>query len=82
MKRFLQLTITTPEGTLFEGEVESVELPGMHGLFTVMPMHAALISSLTGGNIKYSQEGKATEISIKSGFVEVKQDTVSACVEQ
>ena len=44
MKRFLNMTIATPEGVIFEGEVESAAFPG--------------------------------------GFVEVKQDIVSVCVEQ
>ena len=35
MKRFLNMTIATPEGVIFEGEVESAEFPGtlVHLLF-------------------------------------------------
>ena len=82
MKRFLNLTIVTPEGIVFEGEVDRIELPGTLGSFMVMPMHAALISSLTAGEISYVKEGKSDKVVIKGGFVEVKQDTVSVCVEQ
>ena len=53
MKRFLNMTIATPEGVIFEGEVESAEFPGTLGAFTLLPLHAALISSLTGGQIVY-----------------------------
>ena len=46
MKRFLNMTIATPEGVIFEGEVESAEFPGTLGAFTLLPLHAALILSL------------------------------------
>ncbi|WP_455674522.1 FoF1 ATP synthase subunit delta/epsilon [Phocaeicola sp.] len=82
MKRFLNMTIATPEGVIFEGEVESAEFPGTVGSFTLLPMHAALISSLEEGKIIYIKEGKPIEVAIKGGFVEVKQDAVSVCVEQ
>lgn len=82
MERFLNMTIVTPEGIIFEGEVESVEFPGTLGAFTLLPLHAALISSLEAGKIVYVKEGKPVEVAIKGGFVEVKQDTVSVCVEQ
>lgn len=83
MKRFLNMTIATPEGVIFEGEVESAEFPGTLGAFTLLPLHAALISSLTGGQIVYvKKDGKPEKVAIKGGFVEVKQDIVSVCVEQ
>ncbi len=83
MKRFLNMTIATPEGVIFEeGEVESAEFPGTLGAFTLLPLHAALISSLTGGQIVYVKDGKPEKVAIKGGFVEVKQDIVSVCVEQ
>ena len=82
MKRFLNMTIATPEGVIFEGEVESAEFPGTLGAFTLLPLHAALISSLTGGQNVYVKDGKPEKVAIKGGFVEVKQDIVSVCVEQ
>ena len=45
-------------------------------------MHAALISSLSQGKIRFVKGGEATEVLIKSGFVEVRKDEVSVCVEQ
>lgn len=82
MKRLLKMTIAAPEGIIFEGEVERVAFPGSLGAFTVLPMHAALISSLAEGRISYVKEGKPAEVAIRGGFVEVKQDTVSVCIEQ
>lgn len=77
----LRLTIAAPEGVVFEGEVESVSLPGTLGAFTVLPMHAPLISSLAGGKIVYVRGGQPSELEVSSGFVEVRQDVVAVCVE-
>ena len=75
------MTIATPEGILFEGKVESAKFPGASGSFAVLPRHAALISALTAGKITCQQEGTSTEILIQGGFVEVRNDVISACVE-
>ena len=81
MSELLDMTIATPEGVIFEGKVESAKFPGAKGRFTVLHKHAALISALENGKITYVQEGKPTEIAILGGFVEIKKNVISACVE-
>lgn len=81
MDRSLSLTIVSPDGILFEGKVKSVQLFGVMGSFTILPLHAPLISQLSQGKIFIEGEEKK-EFVIKGGFVEVKQDIVSVCVEQ
>lgn len=81
MSKLLDMTVATPEGIVFQGKVESAKFPGAKGSFTVLPMHAPIISALTAGKIVCVQEGNATEVTIKGGFVEVRKDVVSACVE-
>ena len=49
----LHVVIVSPEKTIFDGKVESVTVPGSLGLFTVLPQHAPIISSLRNGNIEY-----------------------------
>jgi F-type H+-transporting ATPase subunit epsilon len=78
----MKLEIFSPERKIFVGEVESVNLPGSAGGFTVLPQHAALISSLKTGDIAYLIDGKETKLKINSGFVEVKDDLVSVCIEK
>lgn len=80
--QILQLTIVSPERVLFDGSVEMVTLPGTLGSFTVLPDHAPIISSLESGEIKYSADKKIESIEIKGGFVEVKDNLISICVEQ
>ncbi|RGN47678.1 ATP synthase F1 subunit epsilon [Bacteroides sp. AF16-49] len=78
----LQLTIVSPEHILFEGDVQLVTLPGTLGSFTVLPDHAPIISSLENGEITFSADGEMKSIEIKGGFVEVKDNLISICVEQ
>ena len=76
------LDIISPERTLVHESVLSVELPGTLGRFEVLKDHASLISSLVEGNIVYKIDGdKDGRITISSGFVEVCDNHVTACVE-
>jgi len=81
MNRKMDMTIATPEGIVFEGKVESAKFPGASGAFMVLPRHAALISALTPGKVVYTQEGEAKDLTIQGGFVEVKDNVISVCVE-
>lgn len=77
----MKLEIVSPEGVLFEGEARSVSFPGIAGAFDVLPHHAPLIAALKAGTIRFEVNGKQQEQSIQSGFVEVKDDRLSVCVE-
>ena len=77
----LHLIVVSPESTLFDGKVDIVILPGESGSFSVLHDHAPLISSLIKGEIKYTEDGLEKSIGISSGFVEVRDSIVSACVE-
>ncbi len=77
----IRLEIYTPDGVLFNGEVSSVSLPGTKGPFTILNNHAPIISSLTEGKINYVVNRKTSKIKVNSGFVEVKNNIVTVCLE-
>ena len=54
----MKLEIITPEANIFSGEVTSVTLPGLDGMFQVLNNHAPIISSLRAGEMKMEVEGK------------------------
>ena len=78
----LRLKVISPEKILFDGDVESVTVPGTLGEFEVLENHAPIISSLNAGKMLFvvPNEGKM-EINIAGGFVEVQKNEVSLCVE-
>jgi F-type H+-transporting ATPase subunit epsilon len=53
------LEILTPEANLFRGEVNSVSLPGLDGIFQVLNNHAPIISSLKTGTLQFETKGIA-----------------------
>lgn len=75
------LYVISPERTLVHAAVEAVELPGTKGRFEVLRDHAPLISSLEKGVIAYRNGESADKVAISSGFVEVNDNHVVACVE-
>lgn len=77
----IRLHILSPEGTLVRQDVSLVTLPGMQAPFTVLPGHAPLVTALLSGDIRYVTDGKEERFRIREGFVEVKDNVVSACVE-
>ena len=77
----MKLEIVSPEKTLYSGEVELITLPGTNGSFTVLDRHAPIISSLEKGVLIYRVKGKDNEITISGGFIEMKNNDVSICIE-
>jgi F-type H+-transporting ATPase subunit epsilon len=67
----MQVEIITPDRTLFEGEAESVSLPGTDGRFQILNNHAPIVASLTHGNVVLKTGGKSETIQISGGVVEV-----------
>ena len=77
----IQLHILSPEGTLVQADVSLVSLPGIVSPFTVLPGHAALVTALVKGDIRYVEDGTEKRIPIREGFVEVRDNKVKVCVE-
>ena len=76
-----QLDIVTPEKTIFSDTVEDVYLPGSEGEMGVLDMHAALVSPLSPGELRYKKDGKIEQLAVGEGFVEVSDDKVSVLID-
>lgn len=46
------VTILTPEETIFDGQVDSISVPGVIGAFQMLNGHAAIVSALAEGKVK------------------------------
>ena len=49
----MYLEIVTPEASLVSGEVKSVTVPGVDGEFQMLDNHAAIVSLLDEGKVKF-----------------------------
>ncbi|MCC8038182.1 MAG: F0F1 ATP synthase subunit epsilon [Bacteroidales bacterium] len=76
----MTLKVISAQSIVYQGEVESVTLPGEVGAFTVLPGHATLISSLLKGKIAYTAGGERHEQEIAGGVVDVDRDVISVCI--
>lgn len=73
--------ILTPNGSLFEGEVSGVKLPGTQGSFEVKANHAAIVSTLEKGNVLVRKSDGDQTFSISGGFVEVNNNKLTLLAE-
>ncbi|MGH9946004.1 MAG: ATP synthase F1 subunit epsilon [Pyrinomonadaceae bacterium] len=73
----LKLEIVTPERRVIDTEAESVTVPTASGEAGILTNHAPLISALKPGVLSYAVKGKAEELAVSTGFVEVSGNQVS-----
>ena len=64
----MNIKILTPELVVFEGEVESILLPGELGEFHILNDHAPVVSSLRSGKVKLIIKNKKPLGSSPNGF--------------
>ncbi len=72
----MNLEIITPDTTIYKGEAELVQLPGIDGSFEILNNHAPLISALKQGKVKIKKNGKEEFFDINGGVIEVLKNKV------
>ncbi|AXX84360.1 ATP synthase F1 subunit epsilon [Aliarcobacter skirrowii] len=77
----IKLSIVTPSGSIFSGDVKSVTLPGKEGEFGVLPMHSSLVSTLTVGVIIIEKIDSTEAVAINWGHVKVDENSVDVLVD-
>ena len=71
------LEIITPEKQLFNGEVNSIKVPGTIGDFEILNNHAPIVSSLKEGEIRIiSIDNKVEKFQINGGVIEMKKNKI------
>jgi len=81
----MQLRIVTPRAKEVSEEISSVTLPGGMGEVTILPGHAALMSTLEVGVVSFSFAGVQSKgqssVAVNRGFFEVLDDSVTVLTE-
>jgi len=75
------LTIVTPQGSAYQGPVDSVVLPGSEGDFGVLPAHERFLTPLRIGAVELRSDGETLWAAIADGFAEVNGEAVTVLVE-
>ena len=78
----MQLKIITPEESLFEGEIDLIQVPGKKGAFEVLHNHAPIISTLTKGKVKvHPTNGEEKFFDIPGGVIQKKNNDIIVLTE-
>lgn len=73
--------LVSPAKLLFSGEVDEVIVPGAEGEFTVLPMHAPVVSTLRPGILTIKSGGNVTRLYVRGGFAEVNEKGLTILAE-
>ncbi|MCE5305683.1 ATP synthase F1 subunit epsilon [bacterium] len=81
--KLLDVEIVSPEKYIYRGKAQSVSVPGSLSPFEILYNHAPIFSILDPGIIKIVEEsGSPVLFAVRSGFVEVLNNSVSIVVER
>jgi ATP synthase F1 epsilon subunit len=70
-KNKIKITVVTPEGKVFEGDVDFISVPAKSGSMGILPRHVPIISQLKIGILKLVSEGKPVYIGVCRGYFEL-----------
>ena len=73
----LKLQIVTPDGTVYNEDVEMVTLPGVEGEMGVYPRHVPLMTQMVPGEITVRKGGQDYFLAMGEGLIEVTGDHVA-----
>jgi F-type H+-transporting ATPase subunit epsilon len=81
-RRTFDLSLVTPDGAAFEGEVQMVIVPGDAGEIGILARHAPLVAMLKAGSTRvHVSDTEVREFATGPGFFKVEQDRALALVD-
>ncbi|NUQ21697.1 MAG: F0F1 ATP synthase subunit epsilon [Gemmatimonadaceae bacterium] len=78
----LNVSVVSPERTLFEGEAESVVAPAFDGEVGILTHHAPMLTLLGNGRLRIRAAGNERSFTVAGGFLEVADDRVRIVTER
>lgn len=83
MSKTFKAQLLTPDGSKFEGEVQSATLPGVKGSFQILFNHAPIVSALGIGRIELMDVDMNESLyAVTGGFVEMKENLLTILAEK
>ncbi|MBA3558491.1 MAG: ATP synthase F1 subunit epsilon [Gemmatimonadaceae bacterium] len=78
----LQVSVISPEQTLYEGEASSVVAPAYDGEVGILTGHAPMMALLGSGTLRLSGGGSDQRFTVEGGFLQVADDVVRIVTER
>lgn len=73
----IKVSVVTPNGPVYESEVEMVSTKAESGELGIMHGHIPLVAPLKIGVVRLKKQGKSEFVAVSGGFVEVRPDQVT-----
>jgi F-type H+-transporting ATPase subunit epsilon len=77
----MNVSVVTPDGSVFDGDVEMVSVQTIEGGLGILPNHIPLVAPLTIGAVRIKYGSEVTLVAITGGLMEVRGDQVSILAE-
>jgi F-type H+-transporting ATPase subunit epsilon len=80
-QKTFDLSVVTPEGSVFEGEAQMLIVPGAAGEIGVLARHAPLVAMLKAGEIRVKAGGEWQSFAAGPGYSKVQRDRALVLVD-
>ncbi|MBB3868579.1 F-type H+-transporting ATPase subunit epsilon [Parageobacillus toebii NBRC 107807] len=77
MMKTIKVSVVTPDGPVYEADVEMVSTKAKSGELGILPGHIPLVAPLEISAVRLKKEGKTEYIAVSGGFLEVRPDKVT-----
>ncbi|ALC88715.1 ATP synthase F0F1 subunit epsilon [Bacillus sp. FJAT-18017] len=75
--RTIKVSVVTPDGPVYESDVEMVSTKAQSGELGVLPGHIPMVAPLEIGAVRMKKDGKTEFVAVSGGFLEVRPDQVT-----
>lgn len=73
----LKVSVVTPDGPVYESDVEMVVAKAQSGELGVLPGHIPMVAPLQIGGVRLKKNGATEQVAVSGGFLEVRPDKVT-----
>ncbi|WP_078378625.1 F0F1 ATP synthase subunit epsilon [Sutcliffiella halmapala] len=73
----LKVSVVTPDGPVYESDVEMVVARAHSGELGVLPGHIPMVAPLQIGGVRMKKSGVTEQVAVSGGFLEVRPDKVT-----
>ena len=77
----MQVTVISPEASMFDGEADGVVAPAFDGQVGILPNHAPFMTLLGEGTLTVRKSETVTHFSVRGGFLQVVDNRVRVVTE-
>ena len=77
----MRVTVISPDGSIFDGEAESLQVPAYDGQVGILPHHAAFMTLLGEGTLQVRVAGGERAFTVQGGFLQVVGNVVRVVAE-